>query len=171
MEFIIVTGISGAGKSRAISSLEDIGFYCVDNIPPSLIKNFAELCETNPHIEKAAVVTDSRGGTFFNDLVEVLNDFDANNKSYKILFLDATVDVLVNRFKETRRNNARADVYENLFAAGVVDPAKVTRVALENAASIAGMFLTTECVIVEKKEDKPEMPMGAPGMGGMGGMM
>ena len=67
--------------------------------------------------------------------------------------------------------NARTEVYENLFAAGVVDPAKVTRVALENAASIAGMFLTTECVIVEKKEDKPEMPMGAPGMGGMGGMM
>ena len=67
--------------------------------------------------------------------------------------------------------NARTDVYENMHAAGVVDPAKVTRVALENAASIAGMFLTTECVIVEKKEDKPEMPMGAPGMGGMGGMM
>ena len=66
---------------------------------------------------------------------------------------------------------ARTDVYENLHAAGVVDPAKVARVALENAASIAGMFLTTECVIVEKKEDKPEMPMGAPGMGGMGGMM
>ena len=66
--------------------------------------------------------------------------------------------------------NARTDVYENLHAAGVVDPAKVTRVALENAASIAGMFLTTECVIVEKKEDKPEMPMN-PGMGGMGGMM
>ena len=67
--------------------------------------------------------------------------------------------------------NARTDKYENMMAAGVVDPAKVTRVALENAASIAGMFLTTECVIVEKKEDKPEMPMGAPGMGGMGGMM
>ena len=67
--------------------------------------------------------------------------------------------------------NARTDVYENMHAAGVVDPAKVTRVALENAASIAGMFLTTECVIVEKKEDKPEMPVGAPGMGGMGGMM
>ena len=66
--------------------------------------------------------------------------------------------------------NARTDVYENLHAAGVVDPAKVTRVALENAASIAGMFLTTECVIVEKKEEKPEMPM-SPGMGGMGGMM
>ena len=67
--------------------------------------------------------------------------------------------------------NARTDEYEHMHAAGVVDPAKVTRVALENAASIAGMFLTTECVIVEKKEDKPEAPMGAPGMGGMGGMM
>ena len=64
--------------------------------------------------------------------------------------------------------NARLDKYENLKASGIIDPAKVTRVALENAASIAGMFLTTECVICEAKEDKPEMPMGgAPGMGGM----
>ena len=82
--------------------------------------------------------------------------------------------VVVQKVREGKGDfgyNARTDVYENLHAAGVVDPAKVTRVALENAASIAGMFLTTECVIVEKKEDKPEMPMGAPGMGGMGGMM
>ena len=82
--------------------------------------------------------------------------------------------VVVQKVREGKGDygyNARLDVYENLHAAGVVDPAKVTRVALENAASIAGMFLTTECVIVEKKEDKPEMPMGAPGMGGMGGMM
>ncbi len=67
--------------------------------------------------------------------------------------------------------NAREDKYENMKACGIIDPAKVTRVALENAASIAGMFLTTECVICDAKEDKPEMPMGAPGMGGMGGMM
>ncbi|MCF0255326.1 chaperonin GroEL [Bacteroides heparinolyticus] len=82
--------------------------------------------------------------------------------------------VVVQKVREGKGDfgyNARTDVYENLHTAGVVDPAKVTRVALENAASIAGMFLTTECVIVEKKEDKPEMPMGAPGMGGMGGMM
>ena len=63
--------------------------------------------------------------------------------------------------------NAREDRYENMKASGIIDPAKVTRVALENAASIAGMFLTTECVICDAKEDKPEMPMGAPGMGGM----
>ncbi len=82
--------------------------------------------------------------------------------------------VVVQKVREGKGDfgyNARTDVYENLHDAGVVDPAKVARVALENAASIAGMFLTTECVIVEKKEDKPEMPMGAPGMGGMGGMM
>ena len=82
--------------------------------------------------------------------------------------------VVVQKVREGKGDfgyNARLDIYENLHAAGVVDPAKVARVALENAASIAGMFLTTECVIVEKKEDKPEMPMGAPGMGGMGGMM
>ena len=81
--------------------------------------------------------------------------------------------VVVQKVREGKGDfgyNARTDVYENLHAAGVVDPAKVTRVALENAASIAGMFLTTECVIVEKKEDKSEMPMN-PGMGGMGGMM
>ena len=67
--------------------------------------------------------------------------------------------------------NARTDTYENFFAAGVIDPAKVTRVALENAASIAGMFLTTECVIADKKEENPAPAMPAPGMGGMGGMM
>ena len=82
--------------------------------------------------------------------------------------------VVVQKVREGKGDfgyNARTDVYENLHAAGVVDPAKVARVALENAASIAGMFLTTECVICDKKEEKADMPMGAPGMGGMGGMM
>ncbi len=82
--------------------------------------------------------------------------------------------VIVQKIKEGKGDygyNARTDVYQNLYEAGVIDPAKVTRVALENAASIAGMFLTTEAVVVEEKEDKPAMPMGGPGMGGMGGMM
>lgn len=82
--------------------------------------------------------------------------------------------VVVQKVREGKGDfgyNARTDVYENLLAAGVIDPAKVTRVALENAASIAGMFLTTECVIAEKKEDNPAPAMPAGGMGGMGGMM
>jgi chaperonin GroEL len=78
--------------------------------------------------------------------------------------------VVVNKVREAKGDfgyNAKKDIYEDLRAAGVVDPAKVTRVALENAASVAGMFLTTECVICDAKEEKPEMPMGTPGMGGM----
>jgi chaperonin GroEL len=80
--------------------------------------------------------------------------------------------VVVNKIREGKDDfgfNARTDVYENLFAAGVIDPTKVARVALENAASIAGMLLTTECVLADKEEEKPAMPN--PGMGGMGGMM
>ena len=82
--------------------------------------------------------------------------------------------VIVQRVKDGEGDfgyNARQDKFETLYASGVIDPAKVTRVALENAASIAGMFLTTECVIADKKEDAPAMPAMAPGMGGMGGMM
>ncbi len=82
--------------------------------------------------------------------------------------------VIVNKVREGKGYfgyNAKNETFCDLREAGVVDPAKVTRVALENAASVAGMFLTTECVICDKKEEKPEMPMGAPGMGGMGGMM
>ncbi|MDE6770287.1 MAG: chaperonin GroEL, partial [Muribaculaceae bacterium] len=81
--------------------------------------------------------------------------------------------VIVQKVKEGTGDygyNARTDTFENFFETGVIDPAKVTRVALENAASIAGMFLTTECVIADKKEETPAAPMGAPGMG-MGGMM
>ena len=109
MEFIIVTGVSGAGKSRAISDFEDIGFYCVDNIPPALIKNFAELCETNEDLNKVAVVTDARGINFFKDFSAVLDDLDKKSFKYKILFLDATTEVLVNRFKETRRKHPLID--------------------------------------------------------------
>ena len=81
--------------------------------------------------------------------------------------------VVVNKVKESKGAegyNARDDKYEDLFKAGIIDPTKVARVALENAASIASMFLTTECVLAEKKEETPAVP-AAPGMGGMGGMM
>ncbi len=103
MEFIIVTGLSGAGKSRSMDALEDIGFYCVDNIPPKLIPTFYELCE--PSNEKVAVVTDIRGGKMFNNLLEVLEKLKLESKPYKILYLDAREDVLLRRYKETRRKH------------------------------------------------------------------
>ena len=146
------------------------------------------LCATRAAIEEGIV---PGGGVAYIRAIDSLEGLEAANADEKtgVAIVKRAIEeplrqivanagkegaVVVQKVREGKADygyNARTEVYENLFAAGVVDPAKVTRVALENAASIAGMFLTTECVIVEKKEDKPEMPMGAPGMGGMGGMM
>lgn len=106
MNFIIVTGLSGAGKSRAMHAMEDIGFYCIDNLPPKLISPFYDLCmQAQPQISQVAVVTDIRGGDMFSSLFEALDNLKEENKPYKILFLDANDIVLQNRFKETRRKH------------------------------------------------------------------
>jgi UPF0042 nucleotide-binding protein len=106
MELILVTGLSGAGKSKALEILEDIGFYCVDNMPPVLIPKFAEMCfQSQGKIEKVALVTDVRGGNFFNQLLENLNTLEDSGYQYKILFLDANVNTLIKRYKETRRKH------------------------------------------------------------------
>ncbi len=108
MEFIIVSGLSGSGKSRAVDALEDIGFFCVDNMPPSFIDKFYELC-TQEKMEKVAVVTDTRGGYLFHGLSDILKELTAKELSYKILFLECNDDVLYNRFKETRRKHPLVD--------------------------------------------------------------
>ena len=107
MEFLIITGLSGAGKSVAMKNMEDIGYYCVDNIPPMLVSIFYELCEksNDQHMKKIAVVTDVRAGGAFDDLFASLDKLRAAKKKYKILFLDARDDVLLRRFKETRRKH------------------------------------------------------------------
>ena len=110
MEFLIVTGLSGAGKTRAINALEDIGFFCADNIPPKLIETFYEMSQqAQKTLSQVAVVTDIRGGNMFSSLLETLDQMKAEHKEYKILFLDANDYVLVNRFKETRRKHPLAD--------------------------------------------------------------
>jgi len=103
---VIVTGLSGAGKTQALRSLEDLGFFCVDNLPPALIPKFGELlAQTAGRINNAALVVDIRGGEFFDTLFEVLADLDHQNVRYEILFLDASDEALVRRFKETRRRH------------------------------------------------------------------
>ena len=110
MDFLIVTGLSGAGKSRAVDALEDIGFYCVDNIPPKLIPTFYDLCaKAGNTFSRVAVVTDIRGGDMFSSLFETLDDLKNEDKHYRILFLDANDYVLINRFKETRRKHPLAE--------------------------------------------------------------
>ncbi|GAA0695613.1 MULTISPECIES: RNase adapter RapZ [Clostridium] len=109
MRFVIVTGLSGAGKTQATRNLEDLGYFCVDNLPPTLIPKFAELCiQSDGKIEKIALVIDIRGGKFFDALFESLKYLQDNEFPYEILFLDASDEVLVKRFKETRRTHPLA---------------------------------------------------------------
>ena len=107
MRFIIVTGLSGAGKTETTRTLEDLGYFCVDNLPPKLIPKFAEAC-SNGNIEKVALVIDIRGGIFFDDLFESLSFLKKNDYKHEILFLDASDEILVKRFKETRRSHPLA---------------------------------------------------------------
>ena len=110
MELLIVTGTSGAGKSQAANVLEDIGFYCVDNIPPAIIPSFVELsARSGDLLNKMAIVTDMRGGVLFDEIEDVLTSLKKNHTEYKILFLDATDDVLIRRYKENRRKHPLAD--------------------------------------------------------------
>ncbi|HCD77769.1 MAG TPA: chaperonin GroEL [Prevotella sp.] len=142
------------------------------------------LCATRAAIEEGVVVG---GGTTYIRALEALKGVKGENADEQtgVNIVERAIEeplrqivrnaggegaVVVQRVREGKGDfgyNARKDVYEDLRAAGVIDPAKVERVALENAASIAGMFLTTECLIVDKPEEKPQMPMGNPGMGGM----
>ena len=106
MRFVIVTGMSGAGKTSVLKFLEDINFFCVDNLPPALLPKFAELCyEQEGEIERVAMGIDIRGGRLFNDLFEVLSDLQSKGFEYEILFLDASDEVLIKRYKETRRSH------------------------------------------------------------------
>lgn len=106
MTFLIVTGLSGSGKSSCVKVLEDIGFFCIDNMPPQLIPNFAEMCAKNRDIERVAIVTDIRGGAMFLKLSENLSQLRAiNGVEVKILYLEASKDVLMNRYNETRRKH------------------------------------------------------------------
>lgn len=104
MEFLVITGMSGAGKSQAMKVMEDMGYYCMDNLPPQLLPKFAELCyESKKTMEKVAVVVDIRGGEFFKSLFKSLDDLADKGIGYKILFLDASDNVLIKRYKELRR--------------------------------------------------------------------
>ncbi|MEG2959160.1 MAG: RNase adapter RapZ [Oscillospiraceae bacterium] len=108
MEFIIVSGLSGAGKSRVASFLEDMGFYCVDNLPAPLIPRLAELCMASAKYERVALVTDIRGGQTFDGLFEALQALKEIHCDYKILFVESTTETIVKRYKETRRSHPLA---------------------------------------------------------------
>lgn len=106
---VIITGMSGAGKTQVIRALEDIGYFCVDNLPPTFIPKFAELCrQAEGRVDRAGLVVDIRGGEFFDDFLSVLEEMETNNIPYEMLFLEASEEVLIRRYKETRRRHPLA---------------------------------------------------------------
>ena len=111
-ELVIVTGLSGAGKSRAVDALEDIGFFCVDNMPPKLIPTFVKLIfNSNEKRDRVAIVADIRLGDSFSDIFGVLDELKEDEINYKILFIDADNDVIMRRYQETRRKHPLADEF------------------------------------------------------------
>lgn len=112
MEFIFLTGMSGAGKSNAANAMEDLGFYCIDNIPPMLITSFVDLAKKGElNLKKIAIVTDIRSGEAFKNIETVFKKLSDENVFYKIVFLDASDTELVRRYSETRRKHPLCDEY------------------------------------------------------------
>ncbi|HEY1355324.1 MAG TPA: RNase adapter RapZ [Solirubrobacterales bacterium] len=106
---VVITGHSGAGKSEAIAAFEDGGYFCVDNLPPRMIGSLGELFRhRGSGVERAAVVSDVRGGDYFDDLIQVLDDLDADGLKPSVLFLEADEETLIDRYKETRRRHPLA---------------------------------------------------------------
>lgn len=135
MELIIVTGLSGAGKSNALNCLEDMGYYCIDNMPPALIVSFIDLAKTNKlNVDKAAICIDSRSGEGYRGFDQQLNKY--HDTDYKIMFLEASDETLIRRFNETRRNHP-------LNVSSVKDGIRKERAFLAKARSISNYVIDT----------------------------
>ena len=135
MELIIVTGLSGAGKSNALTCLEDLGYYCIDNMPPALIGSFIDLAKTNKlNVDKAAICIDSRSGEGYRGFDQQLNKY--HDTDYKIMFLEASDETLIRRFNETRRNHP-------LNVSSVKDGIRKERAFLAKARSISNYVIDT----------------------------
>lgn len=146
MNFVIVSGLSGAGKSKAVSFLEDIGYYCVDNLPPSLIPKFAELCMAGSgKYDKVAVVTDIRGGQTFDGLFDALAELRTMQCDYKILFVEASTETIIKRYKETRRSHPLAG-----GGASLEEVVALERSALEPVRKLAEYIIDTSALSTAK---------------------
>ena len=146
MKFILISGLSGAGKSKAASFLEDMGYYVVDNMPAALIPKFAELCMASPgRYDKVVLVTDIRGGQTFDGLFDALDKLHDMGCDYKILFVEASVEAIINRYKETRRNHPLSKTGRSLEEA-----VQLERSALEPVRQRAEYIVDTSALPTAK---------------------
>lgn len=147
--FIIITGLSGAGKSEAARCFEDMGYFCIDNLPPSLVSRMAELCALpGSSVKKVALVSDVRGGRFFEDLQTALEYLRERQIDYRILFLQAADEILVKRFKETRRPHPLAE------EGRVLEGIKRERLMLSTLKGKADMVIDTSELSAHELRDK-----------------
>ena len=137
MELLIVSGISGSGKSKCLKALEDLGFYCIDNIMPQLISEVVAACASKPDLAKVALSVDIRGGAFFGGIYSALDKLTISDVKYTLLFLDASDAVLVNRYKETRREHPLAK------SGRIIDGLAKERQILEQLRSKADIVIDT----------------------------
>lgn len=165
MDVIVVTGLSGAGKSQAVHCLEDLGYYCIDNMPPALMKPFTELSvQGRMRIEKAAFVMDIRGGEFFDDLRFSLAELSKSGMNYRIMFLEASDEVLIRRYKETRRSHP-------LSASGtIVDGISRERKKLRDIRKAADFIIDTSHLKTAQLNEEIRRLL-LPGEGGEGGFI
>ena len=142
MEFVIISGMSGAGKTTALHVLEDIGYYCVDNIPSSLLTTLYDLCRSSSDdsMKRVAVVVDVRGNENYKQMSEQIEDFKNTHTDVKLLFFDAKTDVLIVRFKETRRKHPLA---ERLKDGSVADAVDLEKALLESVKRHADYHIDT----------------------------
>jgi UPF0042 nucleotide-binding protein len=149
MKFLIVTGLSGAGKSLSIKFLEDLGYFCVDNLPPALIVKFADLwSQSKSNTENIALVIDIRGGKFFDQLQASLEELKSAGFEYEILFLEASDDILIKRFKASRRKHP-------LAADGrIIRGIKAERRKLEHVKSKASFIIDTTNMMPSDLKDE-----------------
>jgi UPF0042 nucleotide-binding protein len=150
LQFLIVTGLSGSGKSGVINVLEDNGYYCIDNIPPQLIPGFAGIAEnTEGMLERIALVVDIRGGELFKELGEGIAFLKKSNIDCKILFLDASDEVLVRRYKETRRRHP----LDTQAGGSIKSAVEIERSMLSEIREFADYYLdTSETTPAQLKE-------------------
>ena len=146
MRFILISGLSGAGKSKSASFLEDMGYYVVDNMPAALIPKFAELCMAGQgHYDKVALVTDIRGGQTFDGLFDALDRLRELGCDYKILFVEASLETIIKRYKETRRSHPLAKAGRSLEEAVALE-----RSALEPVRRRSEYILDTSALSTAK---------------------
>jgi RNase adapter protein RapZ len=149
MRFVIITGMSGAGKSQVAKFLEDLGYFCIDNLPPALIPKFADICfQSGGKMSRTALVIDIRGGELLNDLFPALNSLKDAGLSYEILFLEASDEVLIKRYKETRRSHPLS--VEGRLINGISEERKI----LENIKAKSNHIIDTSNLTPRKLKEE-----------------